>query len=260
MADYENDIKNGIEGIKDEIGKIKNKNARMGAVISAIAVVAVLVGAIIGVYIGQNWNSFLPTVVPEVSSGETVSMIEERLEKEAKLITASDTITARYDSGKIYRTVMGQKIPLSSKSFSFTYTGVVEAGVKDLSLALVEVDASAKKIKISLPKAEITNKSLNTDNINNTEQTKNFFNQITIEDFNNAQESLKKTMVHQAIVNGILDKAQENAEQVLKDLLKDITEGYEMSFEWFAMPERSVETTTSTTSTTSATMTSTQAE
>lgn len=238
MADYENDIKNGIEGIKEEIGKIKNKNARMGAVISAIAVAAILVGAIIGVYIGQNWGSFLQTVTPQTASQDTVTVIEERLEKEAKLITASDTITAHYDSGKIYRTVMGQKIPLSSKSFSFTYTGVVEAGIRDLSMALVEANPEDKTIKITLPKAEITNKSLNTENINSTEQTKNFFNQITLEDFNNAQESLKKSMVHQATVNGILDKAEENAEQVLKELLKDLTEGYTLTFEWVVFPER----------------------
>lgn len=226
------DIVSELQGIRTELVGLKRKGIKQifSVIIAVILSVAIGVGG--GFYVARNWDDIMLKLKPGFVAQSKITLINEKLEKEAKLITASDTITAKYDSGKIYKTVLGKKIPLSSKSFSFTYTGTIEAGIKDLTKAHVEIDPENQIVTITLPKIEITNRSIDTKNLNTSEQTKNFFNQITLQDFNNAQETLKNKMQTQAINSGILDKARENAEQILKDLLIEITKDYQVQFIW----------------------------
>lgn len=221
-----------LQGIRTELVGLKRKGIKQifSVVIAIIISVAIGVGG--GFYVARNWDDIMLKLRPGMVAQEKITLIDEKLAKEAKLITASDTITAKYDSGKIYKTVLGKKVPLSSKSFTFTYTGTIEAGIKDLKKTKVMVDPEKQIVNITLPKIEITNRSIDTKNLNTSDQTKNFFNQITLQDFNNAQETLKNRMQEQAIKSGILDKAKENAEQVIRDLLADLTKDYQVQISW----------------------------
>lgn len=225
-------IVNELQEINKSLTGIKRKGVKHILITIIAVILSLVIGCVGGISVGKNWDSLMMKFIPGQIAKETISIIEERFEKEAKLVTAKETIKEQYNSGKIYKTVLGKKVPLTSKSFSMIYTGFVEAGVKDLSKAKVDVKPTEGTITITLPNTEITNISLDTKNLNGSEQTKNIFNQITLQEFNDAQQSMKVNMKNTAVKNGILEKSKKGAEEVLSKLLVDISDNYDIKFVW----------------------------
>ena len=139
------------------------------------------------------------------------------------------TDAAKYSESMQYD---GWDIPFTEKSFVLKWNGVMKAGV-DLKRIRITVDEEAKRITVSVPAAKILSYEVDPDSIEVLDERDNIFNTITIEDKARFDSTTEDAMKKRAIKNGLLDKAQENAEEIIKRLLTTdpaIGSNYEIKF------------------------------
>ena len=117
------------------------------------------------------------------------------------------------------RQIKTWNIPFTEKSFILKWDGVIKAGVK-LDLVTIEVNQDEKKITVSVPTAEILSYQIDTDSVEVLDQKNNIFNKITVDDKIKFDASTEEAMKQRAIENGLLEKAQANAENILLRLLQ----------------------------------------
>ena len=221
-----------LRDIRQELKGIGKKTNKPTASILLCFVIALSVGLSAGFYCGVHKDDILMRVNPRSYAKTTITVLEEKLEEEAKLNTGLYKQKSHYDSGTNYKKVFGKDIKITGKSISFDYEGMVEAGIEDLSKAKVEVDANNGVVVIKMPKIEITNTNINSKSITNTSETANVFNQLSIQDFNNAYKQMEAKLKADALKSDIIQKAQESAEKTLTVLFGDAVNGYRVEYVW----------------------------
>ncbi|MBO4338554.1 MAG: DUF4230 domain-containing protein [Clostridia bacterium] len=154
--------------------------------------------------------------------------IEEKISKIGELASVEDFYTnsaLQTDSKKI----KDWDIPLTKKSFIVKYNGIIKAGV-DVSKIKISVEENI--IHIKLPEAQILSHEIDEKSLEVLDETKNIFNPITIDDYNNFQIEQKELVEEHAIENGLLEKATENVKETIKLLITSINgiEKYEVVF------------------------------
>lgn len=130
------------------------------------------------------------------------------------------------DQGDFY----GWKVPLTTKSFIITYDGVMKMGIKGED---IHIDVEGNQIIVAIPPAEILSHEIKEETVEVFDQTRNIFNQIRIEDYTNFAVDRKKEMEKKALENGLLEEAQERAEQQLTLFIRSIVGAdgdYEITF------------------------------
>ena len=115
---------------------------------------------------------------------------------------------------------------------TFKYTGYVEAGIKDLTSVTININSQTNVVTLDNIKIEITNVYIDPSSITDAKQSKNAFNQLTIEDFASAQKALENKVVSDAQKSGIISEAQKSAEATLLALFGDYINGYTVNFNW----------------------------
>lgn len=113
-------------------------------------------------------------------------------------------------------TIREIKIPLTEKSFIFTVKARVKAGT-DLS-GLTEEDVILEENKLTLRLADPVITSKEILSYKAYSEKDGLFNEVTNEDTLKALELFTEDLEKQALENGILDKARENAEKAIEDL------------------------------------------
>lgn len=124
------------------------------------------------------------------------------------------------------------KIPFTEKSFIVKWDGKIKAGI-DVQKVVIEVDDKAKIITVQMPQAKILSHELDEGRFEVLREDDNIFNPIEIEDVKKFDAKSKETMEQRAIDNSILDKAYENAKNVIIALVyTEIVEaqGYTIEF------------------------------
>lgn len=122
------------------------------------------------------------------------------------------------------RYIGGYKLPWTEKSFILKWDGVIKAGI-ELDQVRISVDRSDeenKMILVYLPKVDILSYEIDDDSVEVVDEKDNIFNNITIEDKVAFDAKTKEAMKTRAIENGLLEKARENAEDILTRLLLGI--------------------------------------
>ena len=104
------------------------------------------------------------------------------------------------------------KLPFTQSKYIYSYDVVIKAGI-DFGKIKWEEDNS--KIKVVMPEAKILSCEVKSDSLKVYHEKESIFNQITIEENNSAIIELKETAEKNAIENGILKKATDNAKTVL---------------------------------------------
>lgn len=112
-------------------------------------------------------------------------------------------------------------IPGTSSGFSYSYQGVIKAGI-DFDKVVVEKDDDNKTVAIILPKTKIMNSQINPESYQFYIKNNNILNPIDPEDYALSLADLIKQEEDKAIENGILEQAQENATKIIEDLLKSL--------------------------------------
>lgn len=141
-----------------------------------------------------------------------------------QLRQADELVTMSY-----YYTNMGQfknssefygvTIPFTTKSFILTYDGVIKSGV-DLSAAKVECTETT--VSITLPRAAILSHTIDEESLKVFDEKTSIFNPFTVEDYNGFQRDQKAVMEQKALANGLLSRAEEQAEEAVTQLIRPL--------------------------------------
>lgn len=147
-------------------------------------------------------------------SGET---IQEGLKDIGKLVTAEYYFT-HVETFESQVDLFGLKIPGTRSSYVYSYDGSVIAGV-DFNKILVEKDDVKRTITIHLPKVEIISTEIDPDSFLLYGEKKSIFNPFEVEDFALSQSDMIRIEQEKAVEEGLLERAAENAEQILLNFL-----------------------------------------
>lgn len=147
-------------------------------------------------------------------SGET---IQSGLREIGKLCTAEYDFT-HVETFESQKDLFGLKIPGTKASYVYSYDGTIMAGV-DFTRISVEKDDAKMRITIHFPKVEIISSEIDMDSFTLYGEKKSIFNPFEVEDFALTQSDMIRMELDKAVEDGILDRAAENAEQILINFL-----------------------------------------
>ena len=170
-----------------------------------------------------------PVVVNPVTPTIDLQVLHTKIEGISELATVEYIFT---DAGKFSdsKHLFNMSVPLTEKSFIVRWNGTIKAGVdlKQVRLSL-NVPASSgdssdtenplKEIIVFMPPAKILSYEVDNDSAEVLNESSNIFNPITVEDKVSFDAKTKDSMKSRAIENGLLEKAQENAKEILKQLI-----------------------------------------
>lgn len=151
---------------------------------------------------------------------------EERVDNlKASIEDIGDLVTVEYNYTDIltYKdslTLMDMKIPFTDKSYIIKYNGYIKAGV-DLSKAVVK-DIKETSVELDMPVATITDSVLDEKSMVILDQKNNIFNPLDLGDY---QDTLKKELNARELKakkDGLLERAQDNADKILRKLLQGL--------------------------------------
>lgn len=154
-----------------------------------------------------------------VSKEERVDNIKASIEDLGELVT----VEYNYTDVLTYKdslTLMDMKIPFTDKSYIIKYNGYIKAGV-DLAKAVVK-DVQETSVELDVPSAAITDSVLDEKSMVILDQKNNIFNPLDLGDY---QETLKKELNARELKakkDGILERAQTNADKLLRKLLEGL--------------------------------------
>lgn len=74
----------------------------------------------------------------------------------------------------MYANKLSEKLRMNGKSMSFTFTGYVEAGIKNLADVKININSKTNVITIDNIKISITNVYIDPSSIKDAKQTKTF--------------------------------------------------------------------------------------
>src|SRR5699024_10782118 len=115
----------------------------------------------------------------------------------------------------------GWNIPLTTKEFVLSYDGGIKAGIE---LEALDVKVEGKKITVTLPQATITSHVIDEKSIQLFNESKNIFNQITVQDYVDFTKVLKEEKELDLETKGLLEQAQEKSKEVLTTLIDTLTD------------------------------------
>ena len=121
---------------------------------------------------------------------------------------------------KDYMKFLNINIPLTDKYFLLKYNGYLKAGV-DFSRIKVTVENDSS-VHVSIPKPTIFDTVIDEKSVEVYNESENAFNPIKISDYNEALIREKNVMINDAINQGILADATEQAKLVLTTMLEDM--------------------------------------
>jgi hypothetical protein len=110
------------------------------------------------------------------------------------------------------RELFGISIPFTQSKYIYSYDVLIKAGLDFTAVTWSEQNGI---ISVSLPEIKILSSEIDLDSLKVYHEDESIFQQITLEENNKALIELKERAESNAIANGLLDLARENAEQVL---------------------------------------------
>lgn len=123
-------------------------------------------------------------------------------------------------SYKDYMKFLNINIPLTDKYFLLKYNGYLKAGV-DFSRVKIDVQNDST-IHVSIPKPKILDTVIDEKSVEVFNESENAFNPIKISDYNEALTREKNNMIKDAIDQGILSDATEQAKIALRTMLEEM--------------------------------------
>ena len=131
--------------------------------------------------------------------------------------------------------VLGAHVPFTGRNFLVTYDGRVTAGLRDTSAITVSVGDSS--VDVVLPPVEVIDSHINADSVQVYDQTMNPINQIRVVDVTSFIAGQEDAAREKAVSQGLLDRASERAEHLVRSHVEALTEGtvqqdFDVRIEW----------------------------
>lgn len=106
-------------------------------------------------------------------------------------------------------------IPFTQSKYIYSYDVMIKAGFDFADIEWYEDEANSM-IKVKLPEVTILSNEINPDSFKLYHESESIFRQITMEENNEALATLKQQAEKNAVANGLLENARDNAEIILR--------------------------------------------
>ena len=137
----------------------------------------------------------------------------------SELVTQTCTVTVIQDSKKNLTFFKDHKIPLTESRQIFSYDFDVDASIKFNKITF-DVDNKNKTITFNLPHANVYKTTIILDSFNSYYESDSLFTEIDLSENNDAKKQMAIEAEEKCIKNKLLEKADKNAEELLKGLVK----------------------------------------
>ena len=127
------------------------------------------------------------------------------------------------------RELFGVTIPFTQSKYIYSYDVVIKAGLDFTDVSWSEQDGT---IRVTLPEIRVLSNEIDLDSLKVYHEDESLFRNITLEENNAALADLKARAEQDAIGNGLLEEARDNAQQILAAFFAnqyDLTE-YRLEF------------------------------
>lgn len=206
------------------------KSAAKGSLSSALTgilifltAVSVISAVVLGTLLHAEKTKNIPTSVVMTEKTETETIIKkfevtvEYLEKALSDISELSTAELSYTG---ICTVEEGKIPfITKKEFSMLYTGSIKAGV---DASKIGIEITDREVIITIPKAEIQSVVIDSDSIQFYDEKKALFNWTELRDSVDGIILAEENIKTQADTDGILERADKQAEYIVRGLLEAV--------------------------------------
>ena len=166
-----------------------------------------------------------PVVLDAITPEIVMDVMSTEIKGIGELATVNYLFTnaARFTDSK---QIKNWNIPFTEKSFIVKWDGEIRAGVMVDEVEIV-VDADEMKVTVYIPAAQIFSYSVTNAEV--LDENNNIWNQITVDDKLKFDAKTEAEMRERAIQSGLLEEAQESAEEIIVKLFtanKMISEQY----------------------------------
>ena len=164
----------------------------------------------------QQYEEEIAALKKEIETMADINL--DLIQKKVKDIGELSTVEYLYtDAGKFEdaNKLFGVKVGITTKSFIAKWDGIIKAGI-DIEKVSVDLDEENKKIVIHMPEAEILSHEIDEDSVETLDEKDGLFNPVRVQDVRNFDAFSKKAMEERAKENGILDKAWDNAKEIIE--------------------------------------------
>ena len=114
--------------------------------------------------------------------------------------------------------LFGHNVPLTKSKYIFSYDGIIKAGF-DFQELEMQVNEITRTIHVTLPEAKILNCEIDENSLQIYDATQSIFTPLSITDINESMIELKETVKTDAVNNGSLENARENAKLLIRGFL-----------------------------------------
>ena len=111
-------------------------------------------------------------------------------------------------------------IPFTQTKYIYTYNSVVKAGIDFSKVKVTDRSGPSKKIYVEIPKVKVLSTTIDYDSFKVYHEEESIFSPISLEEHNASIKELEKTARKDAIANGLLDNAYDNAKKMLQAFLE----------------------------------------
>ena len=228
--------------------QMRTKTKKTALYIAALAVIVLLIAALL-IYrfalrppAGDAADSVLPPAATpqiiyrektveklvEVEKRITAAVLEEGLRDMGVLVTQEFIFTEVISASNI-KTLdldfklfhINEALPFTESSFVASYDGTVTAGV-DCAGITVSLDEEQGAVTVTLPGAEIFTVDVDPDSFRLYDEKQGMGTRITVDDYNRALTELEANAAARAVERGILDRADRNAQLLLRNFLESM--------------------------------------
>ena len=168
--------------------------------------------------------------VVEVEKEITAEVIRDGLRDMGVLVTEEYFFTDVISFSSIKK-LFDIELGVTESSYVAAYDGVITAGI-DFSAVEIEKDDGAGRIIVKLPAAEILNVDIDPESFVLYDERIRPWNPLTAEDYNSSLVELEKKARDKALSRGILEKADENARTLVKNMIAGLADGSRYTVEF----------------------------
>ncbi len=168
------------------------------------------------------------TQIVEVRQTITAETIRDGLKNVGELVTQEYNYTevGTFESAHA-ADLFGHSVtlPWTKASYIYSYDGVIKAGIDFGQISLRKNDETMT-IEVELPKARIISHEIVEDSFRLYDEKQNLFNPFSISDFDTSNAELKRSAERKALAKQLLEKADENAKDMVESFLRS---GYDLN-------------------------------
>ncbi|MGN1343612.1 MAG: DUF4230 domain-containing protein [Traorella sp.] len=147
--------------------------------------------------------------------GQTTKLGFEDIGELTTQVAYTTNVEVIDESKKIFNKI---EIPFTQSKYIFSYNVEIKAGINFEKLNWNK-DEKNKTITISMPEAEILGETLLFDSFKIYHEQESIFCRVSLKDINDSQQDLVDKARTDAIANGLLTKAEENAKTLIVSFL-----------------------------------------